>query len=50
VPTAIPRSLLDRLYQKVADDLEKLRCAVGLKAASSLNATRTNPVKLGIMV
>jgi len=27
------RTQLDRLYQKVVDDLEKLLCAVGLKAA-----------------
>ena len=27
------RTQLDRLYQKVVDDLEKLFCAVGLKAA-----------------
>jgi hypothetical protein len=27
------RTELDRLYQKVVDDLDKLLCAVGLKAA-----------------
>lgn len=44
------QSLLDRLYQHVVDDLQKLMQAVGLRAAASATARNENKIPVALLI